>query len=630
VQWQGYYRDWDNIAANPADPNSVEWEVSFWSQEDFRPGAAILTQRIRASDVQVNLVGDVVHPNGSQLELLSFQATLEVPFKAQMATSYWLSIVSYGESILPLWAWFQGNLGNGSSYQSDSEAGTTVFREADATFRLDGPPDLRGDFNGNGVLDVADVDGLTRRLGLRRTVPYDVDGNLQVDLEDHRIWVKDLRRTWFGDANLDGEFNSSDLVDVFATGQYEDSVENNSTWASGDWDADGDFTSGDLVKAFQDGGYEAGMRPAVAAVPEPSSFALLSLAVLWPFVRWRSRHMRNRGALVGVHTTVNRWLHLEVLDNRQLFTVAPQLIADFPAANFGEFTSVSQGVFFTVNRADLWKSDGTKAGTMRVADLQFLRYPTDVNGTLFFTTSDASGGVELWKSDGTPLGTRRVKDIRTGNDGSYPYGLSNVNNTLYFMADDGKNGRELWKSDGTEIGTQLVSDITRGTDGTFPRIACVEVCNDSEPQPSFVSVDDRLYFTTDRGLWRSDGTEVGTNLISRHSAPMGLDRTYIARGITDVNGTLFFVDYDNDGWHRVWKSDGKSQGTSIVKEKAFEGANHLTNVNGTLYFSAFGLNGSGFELWKSDGTDAGTVQVKDINPTGGSNPFYLTIVNGTL
>src|SRR5881396_506642 len=54
----------------------------------------------------------------------------------------------------------------------------------------------------------------------------------------------------------------------------------------------------------------------------------------------------------------------------------------------------------------------------------------------------------------------------------------------------------------------------------------------------------------------------------------------------------------------------------------------LTNVNGTLFFVAGGLDRS--ELWKSDGTAKGTALVKDINRAGGSNPYDLTNFNGTL
>ena len=60
-----------------------------------------------------------------------------------------------------------------------------------------------------------------------------------------------------GDSNHDGVFDSSDLVLVFAAGEYEDAVQMNSTFEEGDWDHDGDFTTSDLVFAFQTGGYVA-------------------------------------------------------------------------------------------------------------------------------------------------------------------------------------------------------------------------------------------------------------------------------------------------------------------------------------------------------------------------------------
>jgi len=62
-----------------------------------------------------------------------------------------------------------------------------------------------------------------------------------------------VQRTWFGDANLDGVFNSSDLVLVNQAGLYESGMP--ATWAEGDWNGDGFFDSADYVLAGQDGGY---------------------------------------------------------------------------------------------------------------------------------------------------------------------------------------------------------------------------------------------------------------------------------------------------------------------------------------------------------------------------------------
>jgi hypothetical protein len=60
-----------------------------------------------------------------------------------------------------------------------------------------------------------------------------------------------------GDSNGDGRFDSSDLVQVFQRGQYEDNILGNSTWEDGDWDGDGDFTTSDLVFAFTAGTYQS-------------------------------------------------------------------------------------------------------------------------------------------------------------------------------------------------------------------------------------------------------------------------------------------------------------------------------------------------------------------------------------
>ncbi len=57
-------------------------------------------------------------------------------------------------------------------------------------------------------------------------------------------------------------------------GQYEDGVEDNSTWETGDWNADLDFNSADFVTAFQDGGYEQGLRDAVQSCPRTGQSAV--------------------------------------------------------------------------------------------------------------------------------------------------------------------------------------------------------------------------------------------------------------------------------------------------------------------------------------------------------------------
>ena len=90
-------------------------------------------------------------------------------------------------------------------------------------------------------------------------------------------WVEDLRRSWIGDSDLNGEFNSADLVAIFQVGEYEDAIANNSTWSEGDWNGDGDFDSSDLVLAFATGGFEQGPRPPLSTPGDFDNNGLLDL-----------------------------------------------------------------------------------------------------------------------------------------------------------------------------------------------------------------------------------------------------------------------------------------------------------------------------------------------------------------
>jgi ELWxxDGT repeat protein len=73
-------------------------------------------------------------------------------------------------------------------------------------------------------------------------------------------------------------------------------------------------------------------------------------------------------------------------------------------------------------------------------------YLTNVGGTLFFVAVEGVDGREVWKSDGTEAGTALAKDIFPGAGDADPGGLTNVGGNLFFSAHDAVHGTELWKA----------------------------------------------------------------------------------------------------------------------------------------------------------------------------------------
>jgi ELWxxDGT repeat protein len=81
---------------------------------------------------------------------------------------------------------------------------------------------------------------------------------------------------------------------------------------------------------------------------------------------------------------------------------------------------------------------------------------TNVNGTLYFNAYNNVSGRELWKSDGTSAGTIIVRDIVPGSQSGFPRYLFSFMNKLIFIAIDDKGIDVLWESDGTFSGTKMV------------------------------------------------------------------------------------------------------------------------------------------------------------------------------
>jgi ELWxxDGT repeat protein len=330
-------------------------------------------------------------------------------------------------------------------------------------------------------------------------------------------------------------------------------------------------------------------------------------------------------------------------------TVLLDVVAGNTSSNPGFMGHLGNTIFFSaddgVNGRELWKTDGTQAGTMLVKDIApgtatLAPVEAAVAGSTLFLSVDSPGnGRELWKSDGTGLGTMLVKDIRPGAMGSNPTNLTAFNGVLYFAADDGTNGMELWRSDGTAPGTLMVKDIRLGasgsnpaqlraaggllffvadngsvgaelwrSDGTTPgTFLAADVVGGPDPGQigNLTAVDDVVYFKAFAGsagveLWRSDGQPGGTQFLQnlRPAATSSDPKHFTAFG-----GAVFFIESGSG----LWRTDGTGPGTSLIKI-AFS-FSELCHAGGTLYLALAD------ELWKSDGTDPGTVLLKDTGVT---------------
>ena len=119
------------------------------------------------------------------------------------------------------------------------------------------------------------------RRGLT-SASFDLNDDGSVDQKDRSFWLQNIAQTTFGDSNLDGRFDATDLVSVFQAGEYDDGIAGDSVWATGDWTGDAEFDSADLVLAMQTGDYQFEAR----RVPEPMGTGGWPLVwLLWVIVR---------------------------------------------------------------------------------------------------------------------------------------------------------------------------------------------------------------------------------------------------------------------------------------------------------------------------------------------------------
>ncbi|HYO08363.1 MAG TPA: ELWxxDGT repeat protein [Tepidisphaeraceae bacterium] len=228
---------------------------------------------------------------------------------------------------------------------------------------------------------------------------------------------------------------------------------------------------------------------------------------------------------------------------------------------------------------------------------------TPVGDLACFVATDAAHGTELWRSDGTAAGTSIVADIDPGAGSSMPAQLTAVGDALFFVATDAAGGREVWKVDPATGTASPLKDIVPGAAG-------------SNPSNLLAADDDTLYFAADtaddgRCLFRSDGTAAGTVAILAPSS-----HVLYPRELTSVNGMLFFVGDDelSGGTNLYRYGDGDAAPVALIDVSV--SPDHTLTASGDLLYYIWQhpdpvtgevmLNKC---IYKSDGTAEGTSEV---------------------
>jgi ELWxxDGT repeat protein len=263
----------------------------------------------------------------------------------------------------------------------------------------------------------------------------------------------------------------------------------------------------------------------------------------------------------------------------------------------------------------------------------------EFNGNLYFQANDGVHGHELWRSDGTEAGTFLLKDLVPGPAAPRSIsGMFSAGGKLHFIVDG-----HFWESDGTtegtfQVGTKLVGSLY---------------------SPSIFNND--IYFTGSfdgqTGLFKTDWTDGGTTLVAAmkdfRSGPVvgaagmmivardisvqqiGFDRPgyslFVSDGTsksthkTDITTTYFGqISFQKAGdtlimgvrpsfvGTTLYTTDGTLQGTQLFID---QNASNIVSLGDKIIYTVG--EGTTNQLWVTDGTEQGTHFLKTLTQSSG-------------
>ncbi len=252
--------------------------------------------------------------------------------------------------------------------------------------------------------------------------------------------------------------------------------------------------------------------------------------------------------------------------------------------------------------ADLYTGKGSLAVAPQVAGA------VEIGGVSYFSAADAQQGYELWRSDGTAAGTYRVTDICPGACDSGAYALGLFHGRIYLLANDGEHGLGLWRTDGVPGHEQRVEG---GCDA-----ACITGLQGAQLwRGAFWFLEPAPRNTL--ALWTSDLTAAGTHAVANLCNDLGICGADTSNGASlggpDPSGQGLLLLLDGSAQPssgQLLRTDGTPPGTAVL---------HSFQDTPPLLFTPNPAAGSplffadGSDLWASDGTPAGTHLVQSLD-----------------
>ncbi len=235
----------------------------------------------------------------------------------------------------------------------------------------------------------------------------------------------------------------------------------------------------------------------------------------------------------------------------------------------GTFGTPNSFVLFAANNGtvgtELWVTDGTTAGTNLLLDIRS-GSPSSIpsgffstGGKVYFLANDGGGaglfGNELWSSDGTLAGTVRLTDIAPGVASSGFSIDAAVNGWGYGVANNLAvgNDQEPTAVNLTTLEVRRLADIRPGTTSSSSQ-EFVVVGSDVFFRGSATGTDTQLYRVTFDGM----GDPIGATLVTDIN-PSGNDNV---GNLAAFDGRVHFAATNGVSGRELWSSDGSATGTT--------------------------------------------------------------------